>query len=435
MKTTGNLRKNYFFVTIVSTKTDIIQNMAIFDYVINKDAAQKENPGKLSSYRQAAELICTCWNNLDVSIIEPYLDKNVTWSGPLPDIIKGKENYLKLLHKAFETLKHSRRNYRADIVFEHDQYYARISIDHQPEDEVNEIEIVNGLITKIRIKPSTEWWDQEFSPSPFGVMSQTSLNEQAAAVAAIEQYVKSEIGDKPIQWATQYGLRNSHCQLSFSCDGISYDVLIEIQSFDERKCRYVMYSEFTNLKESCKENGHVPCILDLNDDLQFESLTLLEDMNVRVQKLREKGINEWTFRGLFKTEAQLSRLIITKEFQIRLPDYNGIEVKMEPIVKAVFILFLRHPEGLMFKELPDYREELTEIYLKLKPNGLTERAKKSIEDVTDPTLNSINEKCARIRSAFIDKFDEHLAKHYFITGGRAEPKKIALPRKLVVWET
>lgn len=104
------------------------------------------------------------------------------------------------------------------------------------------------------------------------------------------------------------------------------------------------------------------------------------------------------------------------------------------MIKAAYFLFLRHPEGLLFKELPDYRKELTEIYLQLKPNGLTDRVRKSIEDVTDPTLNSINEKCARIRAAFILQFDEYLAKNYYIDGLRGQPKKIALPRDLVIWE-
>ncbi|MBR1934069.1 MAG: hypothetical protein IJ841_10345 [Prevotella sp.] len=91
------------------------------------------------------------------------------------------------------------------------------------------------------------------------------------------------------------------------------------------------------------------------------SLTLLEDMDVRVQKLRAKGMNEWTFRGLFKTKTQLSRLVITKDHRIVLPDYNDIEVKMEPLVKAVYLLFLKHSEGILFKELTDYREELLDI--------------------------------------------------------------------------
>jgi hypothetical protein len=107
---------------------------------------------------------------------------------------------------------------------------------------------------------------------------------------------------------------------------------------------------------------------------------------------------------------------------------------MEPLVKAVYILFLNHPEGIVFKELTDYREELLDIYKQLKPLGLNQRTIQSIEDVTNPLLNSINEKCARIRSSFIKEFVEGLARNYFVTGERGEAKKITLPRDLIVWE-
>ena len=108
---------------------------------------------------------------------------------------------------------------------------------------------------------------------------------------------------------------------------------------------------------------------------------------------------------------------------------------MEPLAKAVYLLFLNHPEGIVFKHLPDYRKELAEIYVKLRPLGLSDRALQSIEDVTNPLLNSINEKCARIRGAFVGQFDDHMAKHYYIDGQRGEAKKIDLPRNLVVWVT
>ena len=75
-----------------------------------------------------------------------------------------------------------------------------------------------------------------------------------------------------------------------------------------------------------------------------------------------------------------------------------------------------------------------EIYQMIKPLGLNERALKSIEDVTNPCLNSINEKCARIRSAFVSRFDDNLVKNYYIFGWRGFEKKISLDRKLVIWE-
>lgn len=51
-----------------------------------------------------------------------------------------------------------------------------------------------------------------------------------------------------------------------------------------------------------------------------------------------------------------------------------------------------------------------------------------------PLNNSINEKCARIRGAFVGEFDNNMAKYYYIDGQCGETKKITLPRDLVVWE-
>ena len=162
---------------------------------------------------------------------------------------------------------------------------------------------------------------------------------------------------------------------------------------------------------------------------------LIEEVRERVSKLRQRGIAEYILEQLIHPDNRLSRMVITKDYRILLPDYNNMEIRMEPLVKAVYLLFLRHPEGILFKHLPEYREELTQIYNRLKPSGLTDRAMQSIEDVTNPMLNSINEKCARIRAAFVGQFDDYMARHYYIDGRRGEAKKIILPRDLVVWET
>ena len=89
---------------------------------------------------------------------------------------------------------------------------------------------------------------------------------------------------------------------------------------------------------------------------------LIEEVRERVSKLRQRGISEYILEQLIHPDNRLSRMVITKDYRILLPDYNNMEIKMEPLVKAVYLLFLRHPEGIAFKELPDYREELTKIY-------------------------------------------------------------------------
>lgn len=71
----------------------------------------------------------------------------------------------------------------------------------------------------------------------------------------------------------------------------------------------------------------------------------------------------------------------------------------------------------ILKQLPDFREELTIIYNQLKPSGLTDRAIQSIEDVTNPMLDSINEKCARIRAAFVGQLSRRVWRTYRSTSG------------------
>ena len=176
---------------------------------------------------------------------------------------------------------------------------------------------------------------------------------------------------------------------------------------------------------------------DLGLDFQGEEEStdnLMEEVRERIAKLRQRGIAEYILEQLIHPDNRLSRMVITKDMRILLPDYNNMEIKMEPLVKAVYLLFLKHPEGIAFKQLPDYREELTMIYNQLKPAGLTDRAIQSIEDVTNPMLNSINEKCARIRASFLCQFDDYMAKSYYIDGQRGGGKKIALPRNLITWE-
>lgn len=170
-----------------------------------------------------------------------------------------------------------------------------------------------------------------------------------------------------------------------------------------------------------------------NDEKQKLYNILVEEVKEKVQKLKEYGMSEKEITSLLHTEEPLLKLTISKNYRIFLGE-NRVEVHMEPLVKAVYLLFLSHPEGIVFKDLPDYRRELTKIYSEVRPWGLSERALHSIEDVTNPLLNSINEKCARIRKAFINVMDNKAAEPYIIKGMRGGIKKISLPRDLVVWE-
>ena len=170
-----------------------------------------------------------------------------------------------------------------------------------------------------------------------------------------------------------------------------------------------------------------------NKEKQCPYNVLVEEIKERIRKLKDYGMSEKELTSLLEAERPLLQLAVSKDYRLYLGEQR-MEVRMEPLVKAVYLLFLRHPEGIIFKDLPDYRQELTKIYSDVRPWGLTDRAIQSIEDVTNPLLNSINEKCARIKKTFLGVMGSDMAEHYYIKGTRSEPKKISLSRDLVLWE-
>ena len=173
---------------------------------------------------------------------------------------------------------------------------------------------------------------------------------------------------------------------------------------------------------------------DGSDNILFADKSI-DDLTIEIQQriieLRKRGVQLHLLNELVEELPTLSRLVITKDFRIFLPDYNNMEITMSPLPKAVYLLFLKHPEGISFKQLRNYYAELLDIYKQISNRVIESNIENSIRDLTDPTKNSINEKCARIREAFLKQFDSAYAQHYYITGNRGELKKITLPRELV----
>ena len=144
--------------------------------------------------------------------------------------------------------------------------------------------------------------------------------------------------------------------------------------------------------------------------------------------------------------ATLSPLLITKDFRFILPNYGNKEVMLSPIHKSLYMLFLNHPEGIEFKNLIDYREELLAIYNEVGNRVGPDKMVETVNRLTNPLDNAINEKCSRIKAAFSDLMDEYQADYYIINSHIKRHqststklwferlKIINLPRELVVME-
>ena len=143
-------------------------------------------------------------------------------------------------------------------------------------------------------------------------------------------------------------------------------------------------------------------------------------------------------------KGRLSRLVITEDYRFILEDYRK-EVEWQPVHKAVYLLFLAHPEGIEFKRLADYREELTRYYMATAKIMDKEKVMESVDHLINPLDNAINEKCSRIKKVFLELMDEYTASYYIISSHTQKHiagssriwyerlKVITLPRELVVY--
>lgn len=159
---------------------------------------------------------------------------------------------------------------------------------------------------------------------------------------------------------------------------------------------------------------------------EMDAAALLEAMGLIRKRLAEIEVLEGTDEG--------ERIRVTKDYRILLPDRFDTEIRLRPLVKTVFLLFLRHPEGIRFGDLRDYRSELLDLY-----RGITRRAggpeiEESIDRLIDPRDNSIHEKAANLAAALSRYFRPQELHAYTLTGKAGAPKRIRLDRALVAWE-
>ena len=174
---------------------------------------------------------------------------------------------------------------------------------------------------------------------------------------------------------------------------------------------------------------------------------LVEQLQMAGRKdllLRAIGTSLLEELRLEAARTKLSRLLITKDYRFFLVDYHMKEVELQPVHKAVYLLFLAHPEGIEFKRLGDYRQELTRYYMATARLMDKEKIIEGVDHLVNPLDNAINEKCSRIKKAFLELMDEYRASYYIISSHTQKHfagssrvwyerlKVIKLPRELVV---
>lgn len=208
-----------------------------------------------------------------------------------------------------------------------------------------------------------------------------------------------------------------------------------------RKIRDGLFPVEAGLEPDAEENipyGAMPVLsapavtaLDIPDETDSRTEAILSE----IQRIQSKfGVTIDELEIILNYRIKLSRLLITRRNEIFMSDFDNREIKMDHLSKAVFFLYLRHPEGIRFKDLPEYRDELLQIYMRITGRDNMEDIRKSIDDIADPLGNAINVKVSRVKSAFRSAVSDRIARYYYIDGQAGSAKRILLDRDFVIWE-
>jgi len=185
---------------------------------------------------------------------------------------------------------------------------------------------------------------------------------------------------------------------------------------------------------SASSEPSMPSLDEINEE---DVRDTIEELERNIERLRLLGIPLTVIVEFVAKYETISRLYITDDLRILLPDYDK-EVEMPALYKALYILFvMNRKKGIVLQRLEDYHSDLVYLYKKtLGRESLTPRQLQSINKLESSYNNdgSVYVTLTRIKTAFKSVIDDHLAKYYYIVGKPGEPYNISLNEDLIVWE-
>ncbi len=132
--------------------------------------------------------------------------------------------------------------------------------------------------------------------------------------------------------------------------------------------------------------------------------------------------------------GSVKNVYITSDYRLFLDPGLKIEMRLSPSLKAVFILFLKHPEGIFFKDLGRYREELVRYFREASSVRDLDRENEILDRILDPStkrLSIISSKLAQELSRYLD--DSRLGE-FLIRKSSGKVKTVPLNRSHIIWD-
>ncbi len=160
----------------------------------------------------------------------------------------------------------------------------------------------------------------------------------------------------------------------------------------------------------------------------FEAAELLALVKEARRRLMKMGVQDET-----DTQAPVE-LYIDSKYNIRVGGPGGMQIPFRPLVRAMFILFLKHPEGIILKDRARFQEDLEDIYKAIAPNVDADDRRRRVQKLTNLEDNAFSENLS-ILNTTLDRIIPLSQVHNLkVQGNNGYPRRILLSPLLVHWE-
>lgn len=165
-----------------------------------------------------------------------------------------------------------------------------------------------------------------------------------------------------------------------------------------------------------------------------EVVDLLYEMERIARALKVKGVKPELFDEMLDSLQKPGVLKVGACGEISLPDYGGLEIKLNPMERTLYLFMLRHPEGVLPDALVGYRKEILNIYR----DHTVFDDNDTIENIVDSFLaenkSVLYANVSRIKKKFEKKLGDKIARNYVITRDQDGLYRITLPKEYIHWE-
>ena len=193
----------------------------------------------------------------------------------------------------------------------------------------------------------------------------------------------------------------------------TWDFSVALQ-VSRRNPKHYLHAEKGSALPTTMENINMALPLGGTLMMDEDAASIVAQIRNLLGQLRIKGITDKEIDTLLTQPQKPGRAYINTQGMLVLPDAGDIKIKLTPMERTLYILFLRYPDGINADELWRYWNELCKIYGSQMVYDDKDLIEDAVESICDEEKVTWNTNVSRIKRKITDKLGKRAAAQYII---------------------